>query len=62
MTEQSKKYLFDIIRAIELIEQFSATTPTFQEYLSDLKTQSAIERQLSIIGEAVNTFDKLEPG
>ena len=61
MTEQSKKYLSDIILAIELIEQFSASTNSFQEYLLDLKTQSAIERQLSIIGEAVNKFDKLQP-
>jgi uncharacterized protein with HEPN domain len=61
MTEQSKKYLSDIIRAIELIEQFSASTDSFQEYLLDLKTQSAIERQLSILGEAVNKFDKLQP-
>ncbi len=61
MTEQSKKYLSDIIRAIELVEQFSASTTSFQEYQLDLKTQSAIERQLSIIGEAVNNFDKMQP-
>ena len=61
MTEQSKKYLSDIIRAIELIELFSESTVSFQEYLLDLKTQSAIERQLSILGEAVNKFDKLQP-
>ena len=61
MTEQGKKYLSDILRAIELIEQFSVTTATFTDYLIDLKTQSAIERQLSIIGEAVNKFDKLLP-
>jgi len=61
MTEQSKKYLSDIIRAIELVEQFSASTASFQEYQLDLKTQSAIERQLSIIGEAVNNFDKMQP-
>jgi len=59
--EQSKKYLSDILRAIELTEQFSASTETFLDYLADLKTQSAIERQLSIIGEAVNKFDKLQP-
>ena len=61
MTEQGKKYLSDILRAIELVEQFSVTTTTFSDYLIDLKTQSAIERQLSIIGEAVNKFDKLLP-
>ena len=59
--EQSKKYLSDILRAIELTEQFSASTETFQDYLTDLKTQSAIERQLSIIGEAVIKFDNLQP-
>ncbi|MCX6234358.1 MAG: DUF86 domain-containing protein [Bacteroidetes bacterium] len=61
MTEQGKKYLSDILRAIELIEQFSEPIITFSDYLKDLKTQSAIERQLSIIGEAVNKFDKLLP-
>lgn len=61
MMDQSKKFLSDILRAIELIEQFSSSTMTFQEYLSDIKTQSAIERQLSILGEAVNKFDKSQP-
>ena len=61
MMDQSKKFLSDILRAIELIEQFSLSTITFQEYLSDLKTQSAIERQLSILGEDVNKFDKSQP-
>lgn len=60
MTEQSKKYLSDILRAIVLIEEFSASTTSFQSFLIDLKTQSAVERQLSIIGEAVNKFDKLQ--
>ena len=61
MTEQGKKYLSDILRAIDLIDQFSTATVTYSDYLTDLKTQSAIERQLSIIGEAVNKFDKLYP-
>jgi uncharacterized protein with HEPN domain len=53
--------LSDIFWSIELIEQFSTSTASFQEYLLDLKTQSTIERQLSIIGEAVNKFEKLQP-
>ncbi len=61
MTDQSKKYLSDILRAIELIEQFTITTANFEDYSSDLKTQSAVERQLGIIGEAVGKFDKLVP-
>ena len=61
MTDQSKKYLSDILLAIELIEQFATSIRDYNEYLSDLKTQSAVERQLGIIGEAVNKYDKLFP-
>ena len=61
MTEQAKKYLSDIFRAIELIEQFTKTTCNYNDYTADLKTQSAVERQLGIIGEAVNKFDMLCP-
>lgn len=61
MTDQGKKYLSDILRSIELIEQFTATTENYNDYAEDLKTQSAVERQLGIIGEAVNKFDKLLP-
>jgi uncharacterized protein with HEPN domain len=61
MTEQGKKYLSDIIRAIELIGDFISSVNTYNEYISDLKTQSAVERQLGIIGEAVSKFDKLFP-
>jgi uncharacterized protein with HEPN domain len=59
MTDQGKKYLSDILRAIELIDQFTAKTADFDEYVRDLKTQSAVERQLGIIGEATNKFDQL---
>ena len=61
MTEQGKKYLSDILRSIELIEQFTATVNNYNDYSADLKTQSAVERQLGIVGEAVNKFDKLFP-
>ena len=61
MTDQGKKYLSDILASIELIEEFSANINSFESYQSDLKTQSAVERQLGIIGEAVNKFDVLFP-
>ena len=60
MTEKGKKYLSDILRAIDLIENFIADTPDFNLYQSDLKTQSAIERQLAIIGEALNKLKQIE--
>ncbi len=59
--EQDKKYLSDILQAIDLIESFTSDIKDFNHYLSDLKTQSAVERQLSIIGEAVNKYEKLIP-
>lgn len=59
MTLQSKKYLDDILYAIELIETFVSGISSFAEYENDKKTSSAVERQLGIIGEAVNKFDKI---
>lgn len=56
MTERGKKYLSDILRLIGLIDSFLAGIDSFEKYQSDFKTQSAIERQLGIIGEAVNKF------
>jgi uncharacterized protein with HEPN domain len=62
MTEQGKKYLSDMLQAIILIESFTVGIKDFDIYLSDLKTQSAVERQLGIIGEAANHFEKLNTG
>jgi uncharacterized protein with HEPN domain len=56
MTEKSLKYLSDILLAIELIEEFTSSINDFTIYYSDRKTQSAVERQLAIIGEALNKF------
>lgn len=61
MTEKSSKYLSDILMAIELIEDFTDGINDFKVYDNDRKTQSAVERQLAIIGEALNQFRKLEP-
>jgi uncharacterized protein with HEPN domain len=57
--EKSKKYLSDILMAIELIEEFTLRIQDFNNYDKDRKTQSAVERQLSIIGEAINKYDLL---
>lgn len=60
MTEHHKKYLLDVLNAIELIEKFTQTTTDFIVYEKDIKTQSAVERQLSIIGEAISKYYKLD--
>jgi uncharacterized protein with HEPN domain len=61
MTDQGSKYLSDVLQAIDLIESFVSDIKSFDGYVSDLKTQSAVERQLGIIGEAINKFEKLFP-
>jgi uncharacterized protein with HEPN domain len=52
--DKASKYIFDIKFSISLIETFLKGIDTFDAYQSDLKTQSAVERQLAIIGEVVN--------
>lgn len=61
MTEKSKKYLFDILMAVDLIEKFTVGITDFNLYQNDLKTQSAVERQLAIIREALNQLKKVKP-
>lgn len=61
MKERARKYLSDMLTAIELVNVFSKDTPSFFEYQADLKTKSAVERQLAILGEAVNKFTKEAP-
>lgn len=58
MKPESKKYLSDIEYSILLIKEFISNL-TFDDYRADLKTKSAVERQLGIIGEAVNNYKKL---
>ena len=54
MMDKAGKYLFDIQYAIDLIESFIEPITAFKDYQADIKTQSAVERQLAIVGEAVN--------
>ena len=60
MTDKAIKYLSDIQYAISLIDSFLGNIDNFSKYQSDTKTQSAVERQLGIIGEAVNKFRQEE--
>lgn len=60
MTEKTKKYLSDILIAIALIRDFTVDISDFNIYDNDRKTQSAVERQLVIIGEALNKLKSIE--
>ena len=61
MTDKGLKYLYDIFMSISLIKEITKDVADFNAYESDRKTQSAVERQLAIIGEALNNFKKVEP-
>jgi len=59
-TKKAKLY-FDIVASIDLIEEFIGPLNLFDEYSIDRKTKSAIERQLSIVGEAVKRIKDIDP-
>jgi uncharacterized protein with HEPN domain len=55
MDREIKTWLFDIFNSIEEIEQFLPQGKRlFDDYKNDLKTKRAVERNLEIIGEAIN--------
>lgn len=60
MPLDARTYLFDIITAIEAAERFTERE-TFESYAANEMLVSAVERQCSIIGEAVTQLLKLEP-
>lgn len=62
MDSEIAKWLHDILQAIDEIESFYVDKPkVFEEYVNDIKTKRAIERDLEIIGEAVNRIVKKNP-
>src|SRR6056297_571439 len=59
MDNEIKTWLYDILQSINEIESYYEDKPRkFEEYLSDIKTKRAVERNLEIIGEAVNRILK----
>ncbi|MCH5242643.1 MAG: DUF86 domain-containing protein [Muribaculaceae bacterium] len=62
MDRKLKKYLEDIRLAIEDIESFLAQRPRmYSVFLEDSMFRRAIEREIGIIGEAMNQILKLDP-
>lgn len=59
MDKEIQVWLFDILNSILEIESFVDFEETnFQDYSSDVKTKRAVERNLEIIGEAINRISK----
>ena len=54
-----KAWLYDILQSINEIDSYYENKQRiFEEYRNDIKTKRAIERDLEIIGEAVNRILK----
>lgn len=55
MDNELKTWLFDILQSINEIESYFEDRPKkFEEYIKDIRTKRAVERDLEIIGEAIN--------
>ncbi len=62
MTEKQLKLLFDVKLAIDEIESYFGTeNKTFENYKNNSILKRAIERNLEIIGEAMNRLLKVNP-
>ncbi|AWG22144.1 antitoxin [Flavobacterium faecale] len=61
MDNNIKTWLYDILSSINEIESYYIDTPKlFEVYQNDLRTKRAVERNIEIIGEAVNRILKLD--
>jgi len=59
MDSNIKTWLFDILQSIIEIESYFEDKPRkFEEYVKDIKTKRAVERDIEIIGEAINRILK----
>jgi uncharacterized protein with HEPN domain len=60
MAHKPAKFLFDALDACKCILEF-INGKTYSHYLSDKLLRSGVERQLIIIGEALNQLAKIAP-
>ena len=61
MDDRIKKYLEDILIAIEEINIFFETTPQkYNTFLNNLLLRRAVERNIEIIGEAMSRILKID--
>ncbi|MDO9341587.1 MAG: DUF86 domain-containing protein [Bacteroidales bacterium] len=59
MDNDIKTWLYDILQSIKEIDSYYDDKPKrYSDYLIDIKTKRAIERNIEIIGEAVNRILK----
>ena len=61
MDRDIKTYLHDILQSISEVESYFDGKPKlYQEYIGDIRTKRAIERNIEIIGEATNRILRVD--
>jgi uncharacterized protein with HEPN domain len=60
MLPESRKYLWDVLQAAALIQEFVGGR-NLDDYLGDVFLRSAVERQIQIIGEALAQLARRDP-
>ena len=61
MKREIKKHLFDIKTSIESIKEYLGGNMNFAEYQENKLLRRGVEREIEIIGEAMNRILKLDP-
>lgn len=61
MDEYSRKYLTDVLTACEEVESFFDGKRVFSDFQIDILRQRAVERNVEIMGEAINQLMKHDP-
>ena len=60
MKLEIQKWLYDILVSIQSINEFVGEVRKFETYESDKKLRRAVEREIIIIGEAVNRIASVD--
>jgi uncharacterized protein with HEPN domain len=61
MDDRIKKWVYDIKLSIDEINSFFIKPHEFESYSSNIMLKRAVERNLGIIGEAINKIKKANP-
>ena len=61
MKPEIKKHLFDIKTSIDSVEEYLSNNKTFLEFHNNKLLRRAIEREIEIIGEAMNRILRIYP-
>jgi uncharacterized protein with HEPN domain len=61
MKREIKKYLYDIKTSLDSIDEYLSGKRDFFEYQNNKLLRRGIERELEIIGEAMNRALKIDP-